>query len=232
MTLHEPATFATDLLLAGLGAFFAVRLKGVGESSDARAWWIRAMMLMAISAFTGGCYHGFAPEVPVQVEAWWRRCVLWIICGLGFAMGMSLLCELRAPESRRGWRVFLQVKFAAACTLVLFKPEFIVAIADYGTAMLAWLVAAVLLRRGWSMAMAGGVVLSIVAGVVQQARGLAVPPLNHNDLFHLIQALALIAFYRAGGRLGKAAVPGPLAVRTARPFSESAVAGEGVPRAC
>src|SRR5688572_14746622 len=116
MTLHEPATFATDLLLAGLGAFFAFRLKGAGESSAVRTWWIRAMVLMAVSAFVGGCYHGFAPEVPAPVEIWWWRTVLWIICGLGFAMGMSLFCEL-GPRS--GWRVLLQVKFAAACTAVL-----------------------------------------------------------------------------------------------------------------
>lgn len=204
MTLHEPATFATDLLLAGLGAFFALRLKRAGEPSDAQVWWIRAMMVMAISAFVGGCYHGFHPEVPVQVEVWWWRCVLWIICGLGFAMGMSLLCELRAPESRHAWRVLLMVKFAVACIVVIFKPEFIVAIADYGSAMVAWLISAVLLRRGWSLAMGCGVILSILAGVVQQGRDIALPPLNHNDLFHLIQALALVAFYRAGKQLRRA----------------------------
>lgn len=201
MTLHEPATFATDLLLAGLGAFFALRLKRIGESSAAKRWWIRAMLLMAISAFTGGCYHGFAPEVPAALEAWWWRSALWIICGLGFAMGMSLLCELRPAPERKAWRALLLAKLAVAFAAVLFKPEFIVAMADYGSAMLAWLLAALILRRGWSPAIASGVLSSMAAGAVQQARGFSVPALNHNDLFHLIQALALFAFYRAGWQL-------------------------------
>ncbi len=201
MTLHEPATFSTDLLLAGLGALFALRLKRVGESSAAKRWWIRAMALMALSAFTGGCHHGFAPEVPVALEVWWWRSVLWIICGLGFAMGMSLLCELRPAPKRKTWRTLLQAKLAVACIVVLFKPQFVVAMADYGSAMFAWLLTALVLRRGWALPMAGGVLLSIAAGAVQQARGFSLPPLNHNDLFHLIQALALLAFYRAGKQL-------------------------------
>jgi hypothetical protein len=43
--------------------------------------------------------------------------------------------------------------------------------------------------------------LSLLAGVVQQAQWSLSEHFNHNDVFHLIQALALVAFYAGGKRL-------------------------------
>ena len=81
-------------------------------------------------------------------------------------------------------------------------PDFRVAMADYGLAMLAWVVAALVLRRKWSGWMLSGVGLSAVAGWVQQSGWGLSPGFNHNDVFHVIQALALAGFYRAGCHLG------------------------------
>lgn len=200
MTLHEPATFVTDLLLAVLGACFALRLWKQEPVSQAKRWWIRSMFLMAISALAGGFYHGFSPGFPA-LEPWWWRVVLWLICGLGFAMGMSLLHVLE-PRGMRGWKAVLMAKLVASVTVVFFKPEFVVAMADYGLAMIAWLMAAIFNRAAWRLPMIAGLALSLFAGVVQQLQWKLHAHFNHNDLFHVIQAMALIAFYRAGGKLG------------------------------
>jgi len=53
-------------------------------------------------------------------------------------------------------------------------------------------------RRPWRRWMLAGVGLSIAAAVVQQMHWGFSPRFNHNDVYHLIQAFALIAFYRAG----------------------------------
>ncbi|WP_367875168.1 hypothetical protein [Luteolibacter sp. Populi] len=198
MTIHEPATFATDLLLAALGAFFVTRLRKDHRTGPAGKWWIRAMALMATSALAGGCYHAVAPDLPPAIEANSWRMVLWIICGLGFAMGMSLLRELQPSRGRRAWEILLGVKLAISCGIVLAKPEFVIAMADYGSAMLAWAIAALACKRQWSPAMLAGVGLSLLAGAVQQMQWGLHRHFNHNDLFHVVQAFALFAFYRAG----------------------------------
>jgi hypothetical protein len=197
MTLHEPATFVTDLLLAALGTWLALRLRSTSPASPARNWWIAAISLMATSALAGGFYHGFSPEVPAAVEAWWWRNVLWIICGLGFAMGMSLLREFN-PAANRAWCLLLVAKLAISCALVAVSPEFIVAMADYGSAMLAWTLVSLLSRRPWRAAMLAGMGLSFLAALVQQMQWGLTARFNHNDLFHVVQAMALFAFYRAG----------------------------------
>lgn len=198
MTIHEPATVVTDLLLAGMGGYFALQLRRQRpEPQGPRRWWILAMISMAAGALVGGLYHGLAPELPQALELWWWRLVLWIVCGLGFTMAMSLLHELR-PPGMRWWQLGLAGKSLIAAAVAGWHPEFVVAMVDYGLSMLAWAVAAMIVRRPWRLPMMGGVGLSVLAALVQQGQWGLSPWFNHNDVFHVIQALALMAFYKAG----------------------------------
>jgi hypothetical protein len=199
--IHEPATLATDMLLALLGGWLAWRLrKRVTSNNSAAIWWCRALLAMAASALVGGLYHGFAPNFHAAVDGVWWRLVLSLICVMGLTMEVSLIHEI-AP-AWPGWMRVVVVKFLLSVAAVIVWPDFRVAMADYGLAMLAWVAAALILRRGWRIWMLSGVGLSAVAGWVQQSGWGLTPGFNHNDVFHVIQALALLGFYRAGCRLG------------------------------
>lgn len=202
MNIHEPATLATDLLLAVLGGGLAWRLrKKVAPGNRAALWWCGALLAMAVSALIGGLYHGFAPNFPAAVDGIWWRLVLFLICVMGLTMAVSLIHEIRPRGG--GWMRLVGVKFLLSVSAVMFWPDFRVAMADYGLAMLAWVAAALVLRRSWSGWMLLGVGLSVLAGWVQQSGWGLSPGFNHNDVFHLIQALALVGFYRAVCKLGE-----------------------------
>ncbi len=156
---------------------------------------------MALSALVGGLYHGFAPNFHTAVDGGWWRVVLCLICVMGLTMAVSLIHEIRPRGG--GWMRLVGAKFLLSVSAVMFWPDFRVAMADYGLAMLAWVVAALVLRRKWSGWMLLGVGLSAVAGWVQQSGWGLSPGFNHNDVFHVIQALALVGFYRAGCGLGE-----------------------------
>lgn len=202
MTIHEPATLATDLLLAVLGFGLAWRLRRkVTPDNRAATWWCAALVAMAVSALVGGLYHGFAPNFHAAVDGIWWRLVLVLICVMGLTMAVSLVHEIR-PRGL-GWIWVVRMKFLVSLAAVVIWPDFLVAMADYGLAMLAWVVGAFVLRRRWSGWMLAGVGLSAVAGRVQQSGWGLSPGFNHNDVFHVIQALALVGFYRAGCGLGE-----------------------------
>lgn len=203
MSIHEPATLLTDYLLAALGTGFAWRLRRhTSPGNDAARWWIRAMLAMALAAFVGGSYHGFAPNLSPAAAAVWWKLVLGLICFLGLSMGLSLVREILPPDRRRGWDGFLVGKFMLSVGVILVHPVFLVAILDYGPAMIAWALAALLLRRAWSGWMLCGTLLSGVAAWVQQSGWDFPGHLNHNDVYHLIQGVALVGFYRGGRKLG------------------------------
>jgi hypothetical protein len=202
MTIHEPATLATDLLLATLGGGLAWRLwRRSSRDNRAALWWCGALGAMALSALIGGLYHGFAPNFSTLVEGIWWRVVLAMICVMGLTMAVALVHEI-GPRGG-GWIWLLGVKFLLSVSAVMIWPDFLVAMGDYGLAMLAWVAAALVLRRKWSGWMLSGVGLSAVAGWVQQSGWGLSPGFNHNDVFHVIQALALVGFYRAGSGLGE-----------------------------
>ena len=85
------------------------------------------------------------------------------------------------------------------------EPEFRVAAADYGGALAILLAGAayeMFRRRAPGMMwLIGGVLESLVAGIVQARRLALHRQFNHNDLYHVIQMAALYAFYRGGALL-------------------------------
>src|SRR3954469_23146099 len=70
MTLHEPATFATDCVLAVWSTWLGLRLKA---PYPAARWWRRTFFWTASAGLAGGIYHGFGPSMPAPVADWlWR----------------------------------------------------------------------------------------------------------------------------------------------------------------
>jgi hypothetical protein len=200
MTVHEPATLLTDYLLAILGSWLAWRLHTT-NAGGARRWFCRALWLTAASALGGGSYHGFAPNFsPAIARAWWIATLL-AIGLLGAALAMSLLHEMLPVARQKLWRWAIAVKLAGCVAAIFRYHVFVVAVIDYGLVMLAWAGFALVARRAWSGWMLAAIGLSVLGAVVQQLRLAPSVRFNHNDLYHVIQALALLGFYQAGRRL-------------------------------
>lgn len=216
MSIHEPATLLTDSLLAALSGWLAWRLhRQRSAGQDAAQWWSRALGLTALSALVGGCYHGFAPNFSSSVAGLWWIITLLIINLISAVMALSLLHEIVPARRQRSWLGLIVFKFTAFAGAAIAHPFFVVVIIDYGLTMLAWATAAVLLRRSWSRGMLAGIGLSIIAALVQQLRWAPSLHFNHNDLYHVVQALALICFYAAGRKF-----PAPLPTFTGNaPFT-------------
>ena len=64
-------------------------------------------------------------------------------------------------------------------------------------AAVALVLAALLVPRPWRSWMLAGIGLSVGAAIVQQSGWPRLPFFNHNDLYHLIQAIGLFAFFWA-----------------------------------
>ncbi|MFK7849518.1 MAG: hypothetical protein AB8D78_00950 [Akkermansiaceae bacterium] len=208
MNIHEPTTLVTDLLLFVLGIYLARRLAiGPEHPSCARKAWVLSLTIMALSALVGGLYHGFAPNFSESLAINWWRLVLWLMCLMSFTMDLSLIFEI--PLRNTLWKVMILAKLLLSATAVLISPTFTFAILSYGSTMLVWGLAGICLRRSWSKWMLTGVGLSGISAWIQQSEIGFGKHFNHNDLFHVIQGLAIVAFYFAGKTFGKSALKTP-----------------------
>jgi hypothetical protein len=196
----EPITAATDVLLAVAAASFAVLI--VRASTDKAARLLAgALAVTAFGALAGAAYH------MARSSALWK--VSAVPIGVAsYLFGLAVAVAYLSPPVQRIARVILGLQLAAYVVAVALSDDFRVVIADYATVMLAILVLCLLrLRDIAARWLAASVVISFAAAGVQMSTFRA-GPLNHNDLYHLVELLGLFCMYR-GGRLLRTRVTAP-----------------------
>jgi len=178
MTIHEPMTLATDYMLTIAAAVFAAMLW------RSNRMWALAFVFTALGSFLGGTYHGLLQE------PWlWKLTVL--------AIGIASFFLLAG--SGRALAVLATIKLVAYSTWVIFfNDEFEWVIADYGITLLLVAGAAIVRPDESTKWILGSIVVSVAGAIVQQQGIAPHRHFNHNDLYHVIQLVALWLLYRGG----------------------------------
>jgi hypothetical protein len=218
MTISEPTTFFTDMLLSGVSLSFALGLTRASIRARQRsiALWAAATLAGGAAALSGGIYHGLGPELGASASAILWKGTLWLA---GAASLTSLLGSLTAVLSLRLRGPLLGVawaKFAAYAVWVTGHDDFRYVVYDQMLAM-----AAILILHAYdlytrndraSRFIVMGVIASVAGAVAQQSGFDLHRHFNHNDLFHVVQIGANYLFYRGAlllsDRDGEPGAPG------------------------
>ena len=204
MRITEPMTMVTDYLMGTLAFVLAMRL--LGDAASGRQWsgrlWAAAFVMTAVAAFVGGTYHGFIQWMPgITGRALWK--VTLVATGIGSACLLAAaVTAAAAGPLRHALMGLVVVKLVVYIWTIATKDAFVLVIADYGTALVAVLLAAWFVRpTGLTPAawwITAGVAVAVVAGFIQWARLAPHAHFNHNDLFHVVQMASLYLLYRGG----------------------------------
>lgn len=205
MILAEPMTMLTDYVLAGVTGWLGWRLWRGRQGQASRSCWALAFAALTLAALLGGTHHGFAPYLGEGVlYLLWKATVL----AVGVASFAMLAGSSLAMTNGRVRRVLLALalaKLALYTGWMLFHDRFIYVIVDTGATMLgvAALHAGPALRRGdrASRDVLGAVGVSVLAAGVQASGFGLHRHFNHNDLYHVIQIVAMLLFYRGAAAL-------------------------------
>ena len=206
MMISEPIVTLTDYGLTVECAVLAW-LMGRRAGGPAREWFTLFFLSLGAAALTGGTVHGFFPD-PTSVghRLLWPTALLaigvmaWAAWSAGGALAF-------APAAARGISIAAGILFVVYAALVLLVSQ------DFAGAIIEYLPAALFLLAvfGWKAARSGvrgawagmaGLVLSFLAAAVQQLRIAPDPArFDHNALYHVLQAVALILIYRGAAAL-------------------------------
>lgn len=202
--LADPDVALTDFGLAlECGLFTCLLARRRARGPALRRWWLLFFASVGLASFAGGLVHGFFDD-PASP----RGAALWLLTLLaiggaalaGWGIGAWLLLS---PAAARLVSAAAGLGFALYVSVVLlYSRSFLVAIAHYLPAT-AFLFVALAVAYGRARArppLLGlvGLLLTVVAAGVQQG-GIALHPvyLDHNALYHVIQAVALLLLFRA-----------------------------------
>jgi len=198
-------TLATDYALAGVTGWFAWSLYRAREAQAARSIWAAAFTALALGAALGGTYHGFAAAFAEgALYLLWTTTVLAVGIGtFGMVVGSAIATTTGAP---RKLVVFVAIaKLVAYSAWMIGHDDYVFVIADSGIAIAIvgalHACAALRHRERASLWMLGGVTVSVLAAAVQASSFSLHRHFNHNDLYHVIQIVAMWLFYRGALQL-------------------------------
>jgi hypothetical protein len=196
----------TDYALAGIAWMLAYALRRSRDSRAAAAWAL-AFAGTGLAAVTGGTVHGFGAQLhPPLVHALRVATLMSVgVASAGLLAG-AVYAAVRPGSARRLLLALCALKLAAYLAWVAIDPDFRYARYDaLPTALLLF----GFLARWWGRARSTaaavgtlGLLVSIAGAALQHAR-LGIHPVwfNHNDLYHVIQAVALWLLHVAGLQL-------------------------------
>lgn len=202
--LAEPTTVITNVVLSIAAFAFAARL-GLQASVDgvvAGASLAGGFMATGLAAACGAAAHGADPVADADLRARFWKASLYTVGLVGVAVVASVAFFAARGMARSALLAVALIKVLVFVAVVTRKPEFRVAAIDYGAALTILFAGAAYGLMRWRAAGAtwlmGGVLVSLVAAGVQARRVAPHRWFNHNDLFHVIEIVALYLFFRGG----------------------------------
>jgi len=189
----EPLTAATDVVVAAAGVTFAVRI--VRATADRAARLVAGSLAAAsLGALAGAAYH-MAPS-----SAMWKLSAIPVGVA-SYLFGVAIALAYFSARGRRLAQAVLLVQLLVYAICIALSDDFVIVIADYGSVMVAILLVCLL---HWSDPaarwIAAGVAISFVAAGAQIS-SIRIGPLNHNDIYHVIELGGFYCWYRGGRQL-------------------------------
>ena len=208
LTIHDPDVVFTDLGLTLLGAGLGWRLwTAPGGRTITRAGAV-VMGALASAAFWGAIFHAFFPAktaTPAGFVAW-VPVVLSILAVAAVLLDLGL--RVSTPRLALRYRRTIVLAYAAvfAAVALLVDASFSTIVRFYVPILVLFLlVAAWQAARthgpGWTQ-IAASFGISVLAAALQQARVSIHPErFDHNAVYHVLQAVALVLLYRGFRRV-------------------------------
>lgn len=202
MLFSEPTTMATDYALAVLCGFFAWRLWKVGwrDAQTSVCSWAAGFVCFGVASLAGGTFHGFSTlfSEPILQELW--KLTVYAIGLASFFLLTGIFNACLGPSVRRFAMLMAYVQLIIYVLWMATHNDFRYVIYEYAftnLGILALQCYADATRRAGSVPwLAGGVLVSFAAAVIQISGVALHQHFNHNDLYHVVQAAGMYLFYR------------------------------------
>jgi len=199
--IHEPMTMLTDYLAFGvcLYLFLKLYLKAFNHQLSIKlyAW---SFLLVGLGAFFGGTFHGFYKLLDASTLY-----IIWKLTGLllvfaSFAMTLGTTIAFFDGKIRQFIIICLLLKVLFGLYLIVTQDAFKFIVLDYSIGLIYILIANLVQYFKTKQASSKFFILAVgicfLGAGVQQGKISLHDHFNHNDLYHIIQIIALFAFYQ------------------------------------
>ena len=202
--MSETTTMLTDYALAAVTAVLGVALVLRGAQARPVRVWGWAFLALAAAGALGGTWHGLRENGSPGALAW-----LWMLNEWAIGLfGLGAIAATADAALERGERGALVALAAVGC-LVFFawtwghdRFGYVLTLDVVVMVVVLFLHGTALRRHPGSPWIVAGIAVSALAAVSQTST-LSLGPLNHNDIFHLIQLTGMVLLFLGARQLGR-----------------------------
>lgn len=200
--IYEPMTVVTDLILAGMTAYFAWELSAWYWERFMNIHWhfTRLFWMLSLGALLGAVSHGIGPHLSPELRAIIWRLTTVSIGVASFFILMATLHHIFPFEAVRYLRWIAVVLLLGYLVLIWRDDRFINVIRFYAPTMIFMLAVMIYsyftasaIGSGWMII---GILISFAAAGVQMSGFSLHKHFNYNDIYHVIQMVGMYFIYR------------------------------------
>ncbi len=200
--IYEPMTAFTDLLIFGLGLYYARELYGIYSTKlyDVQFYFMLVFLFMGLAGLFGALSHGIGPYFTEGIHSFFWKMALYSIGLTTYTMLLGGLYHVVSYQTME-WLKWLPL------LALIFYFVFITKHDNFGTVVLFYVPAMILLiilmlysflrfqgdGTGWIIV---SILVSFAGAAVQQSGFSLHKHFNHNDLYHVIQMGSMYLLYR------------------------------------
>lgn len=203
MTVTEPVTLITDYILSTECFIFGLLLFRKAKNETAVLLWAISFFAISLAAATGGTYHGFVQSLSVPISSSLWKITLYSIGISTFCMLSGMILAALKGKIETAFLILAAIQFLGFAILITRTYEYKYVIHDYVPAMAVILALCIYrLNKPYAIWIIAGILISFAAAGIQLSGFTIHKNFNHNDLYHVVQMIAMYLLYKGGTLLG------------------------------
>lgn len=195
VSIHEPMTVLTDLLIAVLAITFYFQLKNKTDAITRN--WSYFFLFLGISTISGSCSHAFfAVHDGWQYKSFWLP--MQIINGIAiyFAQQATLSSILESSANKTKWKWSYVIQLIVFISALLWIQKYIVTIIENAIGLIPIMVLHYQYKRSFAKMIANGIAISFITAFVNLGKLSVHAYFNHNDIAHVFIMISLYVMYK------------------------------------
>ena len=200
--IYEPMTAFTDLLIFGLGLYFARELYGIYATKlmSLHLHFMMVFFFMGLAGLLGALTHGIGPHLPQSIHTFIWRITLYCIGLTTFSMLLGGLYHV-VPFNTMDWLKWLPLLgLIVYMILITRNDDFKTVIRFYTPAMMLLLLMMLYSLLRFQSDGTSWIIFSVLmafAGTAVQQSGFSFHKhFNHNDIYHVFQMGSMFLLYK------------------------------------
>jgi hypothetical protein len=195
VSIHEPMTVLTDVLIAALAITFYFQLKNKTDAITRN--WSYFFLFLGLSTFTGACSHAFfAVHDGWQYKSFWLPMQLINGIAVYCAQQATLVSALQNSANKIKWKWSYVIQLVVFIIVLLRVQKYIVTIIENAIGLIPIMALHYQYKRPFSKMIANGIAISFITAFVNLSKLSLHAYFNYNDMAHVFIMISLYVMYR------------------------------------